>query len=213
VDTNCTARTQLRALRWIKKRTQPGREFVNFAQLTPPDNEDIPPVTAQPSPSSLVTHGVAQQFLTPERDAGLGDSTPAPAAVPVPEAAVDEDHESSGAKDDVRASRPVRRVQAKAISQRKEYPSHGALGAGVPATNLGHVLAAAPPTLCSACPPLRPNGAAECSHGWSAVRVLAGGAQPVEARLSSLSCPGGAEDSRRHKFAQSKAYFSSNSTP
>ncbi len=50
------------------------------------------------------------------------------------------------------------------------------------------------PTLCSVCLTLRPNGAAECSHGWSAARVFAGEAQPVERVASSRCCPGGAEE-------------------
>jgi hypothetical protein len=60
---------------------------------------------------------------------------------------------------------------------------------------------------------LRPNGAQECSHGWSAARVFAGGAQPVEAEFLSLSCPGGAEEESATEAAQSNTYFSSNSTP
>lgn len=37
-----------------------------------------------------------------------------------------------------------------------------------------------PPPLRPAPRTLRPNGAPECSHGWSAARVLAGEAQPVD---------------------------------
>lgn len=58
-----------------------------------------------------------------------------------------------------------------------------------------------------------PNGAAECSHGWSVARVLAGEAQPVERIALSDFCPGGAEESRDNPAHQSNTYLSSNLTP
>ena len=38
----------------------------------------------------------------------------------------------------------------------------------------------------------RPNGAPECSHGWSAARRPVGEAQPVETDVVFLPCPVGA---------------------
>jgi hypothetical protein len=51
----------------------------------------------------------------------------------------------------------------------------------------------------------RPNGAAACSHGWSAARCLAGGAQPVDRRCIWAGCPGGAEES--HTASSARALF------
>lgn len=129
----------------------------------------------------------------------------------VPEAAMHEDDRPPRSQNDIRAAGNPGPVQAEAIPERKEYTSHGAFGAGVPATHPGHALAAFPPTLGSACPSLRPNGAQECSHGWSAARVLAGGAEPVESGFVSRSCPGGAEEEHDRAVAQSNTYRSSNS--
>lgn len=62
-------------------------------------------------------------------------------------------------------------------------------------------------------PRLRPEGAPECSHGWSAARREAGGAEPVEGGSDSVSCPGGAEEVPDGAAPQSNTYFSSNSIP
>jgi hypothetical protein len=62
-------------------------------------------------------------------------------------------------------------------------------------------------------PVFAPGGAPGCSHGWSAVRRQADGAQPVESGFVSQSCPGGAEEATDPAVDQSNTYFSSNSIP
>jgi hypothetical protein len=55
-----------------------------------------------------------------------------------------------------------------------------------------------------------PNGAAECSHGWSDAAF--GVAQPVETFVSKYIRPEGAAESSGRATAQSNTYRSSNST-
>jgi hypothetical protein len=67
---------------------------------------------------------------------------PAGAAVPVPEAAMDEDHGPASGHDQVRPARQRLALQPVPIARAPQQPAHGQLGAGVPAPDLTHHLRA-----------------------------------------------------------------------
>ena len=109
-----------------------------------PNDKHAPSGPPKGSPFPSIVSPVTIQFLSPEREPGLGQAPTVVTGVPMPEAAVDKNHTSTGSEDDIRDSGQVAGMQAKAVPQKMEKTSHRAFRVGVPLTHRGHQFAAVP---------------------------------------------------------------------
>lgn len=118
-----------------------GQEL-DVSHLAFPNDKHAPSGFPKGSPFPSIASPVTIQFLSPERVPGLGQALTVETSVPMPEAAMDKNHTSTGSEDDVRDSRQVAGMQAKAIPQEMEKTSYRAFRTGVPPAHTGHQLAA-----------------------------------------------------------------------
>jgi len=110
-----------------------------------------------------------------------------------------------GRHNDIGLARQIGAVEGKAETETMQNRTHKMFGRGVLAANGDMHL-----PCCKRFGPFGPNGATECSHGWS--DAVFGVAQPVERSCFNIIRPDGAAELPERGTAQSNTYRSSNST-
>ncbi len=108
-------------------------------QLALPDDEHAPPHPPKLTSHSLVTSLVSLELVSPERDSCLGQSIAQLAAMPMPEAAMNEHHALSRRENEVRRAWKVATVKPVTITASMQSSAHHHLGARVAAPDLGHL--------------------------------------------------------------------------
>jgi hypothetical protein len=116
----------------------PGEPF-DVSRLASPDDENPPAEAPQCGAVAEIARGIAFEFPEPKGAVGGGCGRLAAAPVPVPEAAVDENHDAPRAEHDVRPSWQAGAVQPEPQTHRVKQAPDDELGFGVLVADARHV--------------------------------------------------------------------------
>lgn len=129
------------AARQAKQFSKPGAQALRLLGLALPDHRHPPPRRLQRGPVLRIAAGVALELGQPVVLPALGVGREL-AAVPVPEAAMHEDHRAVLRKDQVRPAGQALAMQAEAQPKPVRGRAHQHLGLGVLALDARHEAAA-----------------------------------------------------------------------